>query len=178
MAFTTTTTTVDTETIERLGQTARILDVHHHAFHTASTDKAEVVVETSLWLSLLRACYGFEPFTKSHRGVVTGDAVASFLVFEKRFPRSVRHCLASANQRLISIRPPEQRDLPGTRSIERLGALELWLNDQTQSPLSRDSVHALLTHVVDETNLVCSDIAHELLGAPPVEQPGAGATPQ
>lgn len=166
--------------IERLGQTARILDVHHHAFRNATAgtgEAAQQVVETALWLSLLRACYGFEPFTKSHRGVVTGDAVATFLVFEKRFPRSVRHCLTSANQRLASIRPRERSDLPGMRALERLGSLELWLNDQMQSPLTSDSVHALLTHVVDETDLVCSEISEELLAAPlvPLPKPSAPA---
>ena len=76
--------------LERSGQTARILDVHHHAFTTAV--QAHPVIEVSLWLSLLRACYGFEAFMKTHRGSVTAQAVAAFLVFEPRFPRAVRHC--------------------------------------------------------------------------------------
>ena len=162
--------------LERLGQTARILDVHHHAFTAASAHEAtqaqgqpgaeQSVVETALWLSLLRACYGFEPFMKIHHGPVTGPAVAAFLIFETRFPRSVRHCLSSARERLRQIRPPAQRDLPGLRALERLRALDRWLTEKSGGPLDPGSVHALLTRVVDETSAACAEIAQDLLAAP------------
>jgi uncharacterized alpha-E superfamily protein len=162
--------------LERLGQTARILDVHHHAFTAASAHETtqaqgqpgaeQSVVETALWLSLLRACYGFEPFMKLHHGPVTGPAVAAFLIFEKRFPRSVRHCLSSARERLWQIRPPAQLDLPGLRALERLRTLDGWLTEQGGGPLDPGSVHALLTRVVDETSAACAEIAQDLLGSP------------
>jgi len=92
--------------LERIGQTARILDVHHHALTVSGTpDKANAVVEVAVWLSLLRACYGFEAFMKTHRGVVTGETVASFLIFEGRFPRAVIHCVRRAREGLEQIRP-------------------------------------------------------------------------
>jgi uncharacterized alpha-E superfamily protein len=78
--------------------------VHHHAF-TTLTNKHEVM-DTALWLSLLRCCSGFEPFMKRHRGAVTGSAVAAFLLLEPSFPRSVRHTIDEAYERLASIRPP------------------------------------------------------------------------
>ena len=40
--------------LERVSQTARMLDVHHHAFTNGRAPGGEIV-ETSLWLSLLRA---------------------------------------------------------------------------------------------------------------------------
>jgi len=46
--------------LERTGQTARVLDVHHHVLSPAAS--RHQVVETALWLSLLRTCSGFEPF--------------------------------------------------------------------------------------------------------------------
>jgi uncharacterized alpha-E superfamily protein len=162
--------------LERLGQTARILDVHHHAFTFASSQAhtqaqgqpgaEQSVVETALWLSLLRACYGFEPFMKIHHGPVTGPAVAAFLIFEKRFPRSVRHCLVSARERLWQIRPPAQLEMPGLRALERLRALDGWLNHKAGERLDAGTVHDLLTQVVDETQAACAEIAQDLLGAP------------
>jgi uncharacterized alpha-E superfamily protein len=153
--------------LERLGQTARILDVHHHAFTAAAHKPDEhAVVETALWLSLLRACYGFEPFMKSHHGPVTGPAVASFLIFEKKFPRSVRHCLASARQRLWQIRPPANIELPGLRALERLRALDGWLGEKGSEQLDAATVHELLTQVVDETHAACAEISEDLLSAP------------
>src|SRR5207302_346223 len=92
--------------LERIGHTARILDVHHHALTSADVpDRTHAIVEVAVWLSLLRACYGFEAFMKTHRGAVTGEAVASFLIFEARFPRGIRHCVRRAREGLEEIQP-------------------------------------------------------------------------
>ena len=77
--------------LERVGQTARMLDVQYHALIAEGAPHA--VLETALWLSLLRACSGFEAFMKRSRGKVTGPTVAAFLILEPRFPRSVRYCV-------------------------------------------------------------------------------------
>ena len=69
--------------LERVGQTARLLDVHHHAF--TDLEHTNEVVETALWLSLLRACSGFEPFMKRASGRdQLGARVARFLISEPR----------------------------------------------------------------------------------------------
>ena len=165
--------------LERVGQTARILDVHHHALTKTRAPAsggpgilgAQAVVEVAVWLSLLRACYGFEPFMKTHREAVTGEAVASFLIFEPRFPRAIRHCLRRARERLAQIRPPSS-ELTPLRAFARLQALEGWLEAESSRPLEAARVHALLTRVVDETQAVCDEIAVELFGAaPPVSSP-------
>jgi uncharacterized alpha-E superfamily protein len=157
--------------LERVGQTARLLDVHHHAVadgEDAGHDLDHPVRETALWLSLLRACSGFEPFMKLSRGSVTGRAVAAFLILEPRFPRSVRYCVRSAYDRLCEIRPPEEHALPGGRSVERLGALDAYLARKAQAGLDVHEIHELLTHVVDEVHAICSEIGRELLGYGPV----------
>jgi uncharacterized alpha-E superfamily protein len=148
--------------LERIGQTARVLDVHHHAFtHLASRQE---VVETALWLSLLRACSGFEPFMKRNQGKVTGDAVASFLIFEADFPRSIRFCVDAASDRFFRhIRPDDQPALPGAETAARLHALAEWLRARSRERLPHD-VHELLTHVVDETAAVCNGLSRELFG--------------
>jgi uncharacterized alpha-E superfamily protein len=157
--------------LERTGQTARILDVHHHAFTTAASGAAEAhpVMEVSLWLSLLRACYGFESFMKSHRGAVTAQAVSSFLLWEPRFPRSVRHSLQRARERLEQIRPGDGR-LPALRAQERLRALEAWLETSSGKALDDEELHQTLTKVVVEMDAACDEIAVELLAAAPVAQ--------
>jgi len=154
--------------LERTGQTARILDVHHHAFTTASTGAAPAhpIVEVSLWLSLLRACYGFESFMKSHRGPVTEQAVSSFLLWEPRFPRSVRHCVQRARERLEQIRPQGGR-LPALRAQARLQALDEWLEGAAGKALDEEALHQALTKVVVETDAACDEIGMELLAAAP-----------
>jgi uncharacterized alpha-E superfamily protein len=158
--------------IERVGQTARLLDVHHYALTAGG--RAHHVVETSVWLALLRACSGVEPFMKTHAGRVTGAAVAGFLVREPRFPRSIAYCVHSAHERLAAIRPPGDRDLPGGASLERLAALDAWVAALSRTPDPAE-LHAILTHVVDETAAICETIARELLGYGPVPAPAAVA---
>ena len=149
--------------LERAGQTARILDVHHHAFQALGTHE---VIETALWLALLRACSGFEPFMKVHRGRVSPAAVARFLVVDPIFPRSVLFSLRAAVSRFERFRPPEQVDLPGARSAARLGALASWVG-ALEKDFDVAGLHELLTHVVDETAAIAGVIGTELLGYAP-----------
>jgi uncharacterized alpha-E superfamily protein len=147
--------------LERVSQTARILDVHHHAFTAL---RRHEVVETALWLSLLRSLSGFEPFMKKNQGKVTSDAVARFLIGEERFPRSIAYCVGSAHDRLRRIRPPEERQLPGGLTLERLRVLDDFVTARRRGPEPGETVHELLTHVVDETSAICVSLGKELLG--------------
>jgi uncharacterized alpha-E superfamily protein len=153
--------------LERVGQTARILDVQYHAFLSPAAparDDAQVV-QVSLWLSLLKACYGFEAFMKSHRGVVTAPAVAGFLIFEPRFPRSVRHGLRAAGEIVHLLRPPAV-EVGGLKTARQLGQLEAWLEERhARNGLDAQGVHQLLTHVVDETQALCDLVQAELIHA-------------
>lgn len=142
--------------LERANQTARILDVHHHV----STHR-HVVLDTKLWLGLLRACAGFEPFMRRNRGRVNGDGVAEFLVLEGRFPRSIRYSLDSARQRVDAIRAV---DGPGQKSQRHLAELRGWLLERGPELLAEGRIHELLTHVVDEVHGCASDISQDFLG--------------
>lgn len=144
--------------LERANQTARILDVHHHAF---TADRPHLVLDTALWLGLLRACAGFQPFMRRNRGRVTGDGVAEFLVLESRFPRSIRYALDSARQRVEAIRAT---DGPGERSQQHLGELRGWLLERGPELLAEGRLHELITHVVDEVHACASDISGDFLG--------------
>jgi len=158
--------------LERAGQTARILDMHPH---TMTLESAHQIVEVALWLSLLRACSGYEAFVKKVQGRISAQAVASFLVFDRRFPRSLRYCLLSAKQILLHIWPEADRPGPGHSPYARLDALTTWL-DKQESTVNPNMIHALLTRVVDDTSVICSDIAREILG-PPQPEKAAPAEP-
>jgi len=149
--------------LERVSQTARILDVHHHAFTNLGT--RHEVVETALWLSLLRALSGGEAYLKRAGGRVSAEGVARFLISEAAFPRSIAYCVHSAYDRLCDIRPPDQHDLPGGVALERLRVLDTWVAARRQEPLAGGAVHELLTHVVDEVHEICGTLGTELLGA-------------
>jgi uncharacterized alpha-E superfamily protein len=154
--------------LERVSQTARMLDVHHHAF-TNLPRRASVggeIVETALWLSLLRALSGSEAYMKRAAGRVSSQSVARFLISEPAFPRSIAYCVHSAYDRLCAIRPPEQHELPGGQSLERLRVLDTWVAARQRESLDGGgAVHELLTHVVDEVHSIGIMLGKELLGA-------------
>ncbi|HVK65090.1 MAG TPA: hypothetical protein VM694_11465, partial [Polyangium sp.] len=74
----------------------------------------------------------------------------------------VRHAVAEAHARLLSIRPAGANDLPGERSLARLAALDAWLSSQTPETIL--PIHDLATYVVAETGGICEEIDRELLG--------------
>jgi uncharacterized alpha-E superfamily protein len=149
--------------LERVNQTARMLDVHHHTFTQMS--RRHEVVETALWLSLLRAVSGSEAYLKRAAGRISSEGVARFLVSEPAFPRSIAYCVHSAYSRLCDIRPPDSHDLPGGIALERLRVLDTWVTARRSEPLDGSGVHDLLTHVVDEVHGICETLGRELLGA-------------
>jgi uncharacterized alpha-E superfamily protein len=154
--------------LERVSQTARILDVHHHAFTTIAFAGGEPheIIETALWLSLLRALSGSEAYVKRSAGRISSEGVARFLIAETQFPRSIAYCVHSAYDRLCNIRPPSEHDLPGGASLERLRVLDAWVTARSAEPLAGGAaLHDLLTHVVDEVHAICGTLGHELLGA-------------
>jgi uncharacterized alpha-E superfamily protein len=155
--------------LERAAQTARILDVHHHALTDVD---ALQVVETAVFLALLRACSGFEPFMKRSRGAITPGGVAAFLVLDTEFPRSIRFSIASAHARLERIRPAGAVGRPGGESLERLRHLDAWIGEQRAGALGAvTDLHALLTRVVDDSSAICDAIGRELLGQAPGPAP-------
>jgi uncharacterized alpha-E superfamily protein len=151
--------------LERVGQTARYLDVHHHALNDLTVHP---VVQTALWLSLLRGCSGFEPFMKRHQGRVSGDAVAAFLVLEPKFPRSVRYCVRAAYERLCAIRPPQSNHLPGGAALAELEYLDRWLTERKAVELEEGRIHDVLTRIVDSIDAAGDRIGAELLGYGPL----------
>jgi uncharacterized alpha-E superfamily protein len=149
--------------LERVGQTARILDMHHHMLLGAAEGQHQIL-QTALWLSLLRACSGFEAFMRRHQGRVTRQAVVSFLLLEPAFPRSLRYCARSALSVMRRIWP-EESDGVAAPAVQRMEALDRWLGEHREDSLP-SSIHELLTRVVDEVSGVCADVQQGLAGAP------------
>jgi len=151
--------------MERIGQTARTLDMHHHIVAAAEGEQQQPLLQTALWLSLLRACSGFEAFMRREQGRVSREAAVSFLLFEDRFPRSLRYCLRSAIMLARRLTKPNQKS-GAAGTLARLTALDHWLDDQEKQEIPQD-VHALLTHLIDETSMACVDLQNGLEGDAP-----------
>jgi uncharacterized alpha-E superfamily protein len=144
--------------LERIGQTARTLDMHYHI--QGAAEGHQPLLQTALWLSLLRACSGFEAFMRRQQGRVSRDAAISFLLFEARFPRSLRYCVRSAialGRRLAAAGAKKG----ASAAVSRLEGIDRAL-DQEEKRGIPPSLHALLTRVVDETSLACVELQQGL----------------
>lgn len=146
--------------LERVGQTARILDMHHH---TMQREVAHEIVGVALWMSLLRACSGTEAFVKKNRGRVTAEKMVEFVLFEPAFPRSLYYCLQSAATLLGRIWVLDE--LPKHASVTRLDTLLRWFTGYADR-LDLNEIHGVLTRVVDDTADVCMQVGREILGPP------------
>ncbi|HEY6475630.1 MAG TPA: alpha-E domain-containing protein [Polyangia bacterium] len=157
--------------LERVGQTARTLDMHHH-IRGAAESQQQPLLQNALSLSLLRACSGFEAYMRKQQGRVSGESVLAFLLFDERFPRSLRYCLRSALG-LIK-RLPSARSGGILAARKRLDALDRWLDAQEKSG-GQVSEHALLTKVVDEITGACGEVqgGYEGEAPAPTAQPEA-----
>jgi len=151
--------------LERIGQTARILDMHHHMLEgTRGRNQTHQILETAIWLSLLRACSGSEAFMRQHQGRVSRTAVVTFLIFEDRFPRSLRYCIRSALGLMHRLWPEAEAGV-GAPALERVRALDAWLGQQSRN--LPPSTHDLLTHVVEEVSTTCEEVQQGLAGENP-----------
>jgi uncharacterized alpha-E superfamily protein len=158
--------------LERVGQTARILDMHHH---TMEQESAHDIVQAALWMSLLRACSGAEAFMKKNKSRVTAQSMVAFLLFDPSFPRSLRYCLRSGHGLLFRIWEKPEPGEPGNASIERYDRLLAWLDVQADT-LDVGQIHKLLTVIVDEVTAICGLISQDIQG--PARTVVASAEPE
>ncbi len=153
--------------LERVGQTARILDVRHHALAESSAVEEESAAMAARWLAILRSCSAYEPFFKRASNVLSGAAVTEFLLFERTFPRSVLHNLDRVRGLLERLRQSSDSNgrSPSWESLERFRGSVLQLDiDEVR----RQGIHRVATWVVDETAILC-DAIHEEFLAPSIE---------
>ncbi|MGH0031095.1 MAG: alpha-E domain-containing protein [Myxococcota bacterium] len=152
--------------VERVGQTARILDVKHHALGDAPGE-SETTVDAAQWLAILRSCSAFEPFFKRSAHVLSGPSVAGFLILDRTFPRSVLHNLDRTRGLLIRLRGEEAA---GTRrsSWDLLERFRGQLVQMDVEDVQEWGVHKTLTWIVDTNAELCEAIHQDYLD-PPIE---------
>jgi uncharacterized alpha-E superfamily protein len=84
--------------LERIDMTARLLE-----------GRLLAAEHSPDWLTLLRASGAMESFLRASSGVADPDAIASFLLLDRLFPRSAYHALSVADDCLAQLSPPESR---------------------------------------------------------------------
>lgn len=80
--------------LERADKTSRILDVKYFML-LPQPDLVNSPIDNIQWTAVLKSASAFEMFRKEHHRI-TPHKVASFLIFDSQFPRSIRHCISKA----------------------------------------------------------------------------------
>lgn len=154
--------------IERAGQTARILDVHHHSIGGVAEDAEEMPIEIAQWLAILRFCSGVEPFLKRRTAAPSGKSVAEFLLFEEAFARSVVHNLTRTANFLALVSPDENPSI-GAPARKFLAETRKELEAMTIETVLRDGLHEKLTWIVGATAEVSNLISSEFFSPEPTD---------
>lgn len=160
--------------LERACQTARILDVKYHTLLPTSEDVG-TPIDNAQWVAILMSCSGYEPYTKRQRNSIDpGSAVADFLILDRQFPRSVRHCLAECLRAARGIAAREPGENEGEVEAHLCSALE-WLDNNDIRSLIRAGLHESLTSVVTRVHAIGDVVRRTYFEArvearPPVER--------
>lgn len=113
--------------LERADQTTRLLDVKYHLLLPTS-DSVGSPLDVSHWNAVLRSAAGYHAFRRVHPSGMTSGDVAGFLLFNSRFPRSVRACVHDISNRLTQLRSSHHL-VGGAGALEELDELRSVLDD-------------------------------------------------
>jgi uncharacterized alpha-E superfamily protein len=109
--------------LERIDVTARVIGTKF-ALLKSSESKLETPIRNIHWMSVLRSCCSIEAYRRQHIGDMDPLKVASYLILDRSFPRSVRFAVNAAHDAITAIRAevnPLAID-PAERVLGRLNA--------------------------------------------------------
>jgi uncharacterized alpha-E superfamily protein len=109
--------------IERADKTARILDVKYYIL-LPSVNYVGSTLDELQWMALLKSASAYEMYRKQGGHRISPNQVASFLILDTEFPRSVRYCILEAERSLhhITGTPIGSWRIPVERTMGRVRA--------------------------------------------------------
>lgn len=144
--------------VERADKTSRIVDVKYFILQEAPSDpdgRAQVAPRTYdeiQWAALLRCASGLHMYRRKH-GLVDPAKVIDFLLFERKFPRSLRYCLTKAERSLHAI-TGSSMDGGTTRAEESFAKLRARFGRESTDAVLASGLHAF----VDEFQRSLNDV--------------------
>jgi uncharacterized alpha-E superfamily protein len=109
--------------LERIDVTSRIIETKFTILRAAEP-KLETPLKNIHWMSVLRSCCSIEAYRRNNIGDMDPLRVATFLILEPGFPRSIRFSVRQAYDAICQIRAEiEPRGIdPAERTLGRLAA--------------------------------------------------------
>jgi len=109
--------------LERIDVTCGVIETKYGLLKSAE-QKLEGAIRNIHWMAVLRCCCALEAYRRQHLGDMDPLRVASFLILERNYPRSIRYAVAMARDAIAAIRSevnPLAID-PAERVLGRLDA--------------------------------------------------------
>lgn len=140
--------------LERADQTTRLLDIKYHRL-LPSPEAVGSAIDVGEWNALLRSAAGYHAFRRVHPRGMHPARVASFLIFNQRFPRSVAVCVHKAADIMANL--AADYDLEGYgAAVESIRALRDPLDARGSAGSMDSGLHEFLDfiqcRIVDITN--------------------------
>ena len=109
--------------LERADKTTRILDIKYLLLR-AREEEVGSTFDLIQWSALLKSVSAYDMYKRRH-GKLTSRRIAEFLIFDKRFPRSVHSCVHALDESLQAVSADgvaRDRLSPAQRQLGQLNA--------------------------------------------------------
>ena len=147
--------------LERADQTTRLLDTRFHSLAPVS-DAGDADIDAGQWNALLRAAAGYHAYRREHPSGYNAQEVASFLLANTAFPRSVGLNLAQIEWHLTQLR--SRYLLRMTAALERLDQLNGMMTYEHVAEVSGARLSPFLDYVQGEIGRLHQDIVETFEG--------------
>ncbi|MBV8578632.1 MAG: alpha-E domain-containing protein [Acetobacteraceae bacterium] len=151
--------------IERADQTTRLLDIKYHLLLPRASDVGSPV-DISQWNALLRSVSGYHAYLRMQSGQITPARVAGFLVFNRRFPRSVFLCIRNVETLLTELKSRYSLR-GGVSAAERIDETRAALSSITIKSVIRQGLHEFLDAIQRQLIAITADLSADFFASTP-----------
>jgi uncharacterized alpha-E superfamily protein len=154
--------------LERADKTSRILDVKYFML-LPSANVVGTPYDDIHWSAVLKSVSGFEMYRKRH-GRIAPRSIVQFLVLDREFPRSIRHCLRAADESLHAITgtPMGSCHIPSERTIAPLRAE---LDYTPVEHIINQGLHEYLDALQVRMNTIDTSLGRDFFSVEPLDEP-------
>jgi uncharacterized alpha-E superfamily protein len=131
--------------LERIDISCGIIETKYGILKSAE-QKLEGAIKNIHWMAVLRSCCSLESYRRQYVGDMDPLRVASFLILERSYPRSIRNAVAMAHQAIAAIRS-EVNPLAIDPAERILGRLDAQLEYAEMNEILSDGLPAYLQRI-------------------------------
>lgn len=141
--------------LELCDQTTRIVDIKYHSLLPSAYDVG-TPIDIAQWNAMLRYVAAYHGYRRVYPHEMTPATVAGFILFDSRFPRSIRHCVGEVSELLeILLGQDALRHVEFPRA-----ALESLQDLASRTP--RDVLASGLHEYLDDVQIKLNDVGADI----------------